>query len=999
MLKTKIFKFIFLCFISSILVGCNTNKEYNKEKNKTLAEINSKNNWLETNDFDVAQFNAPPLKFGAFTRWWWPGNDVEKEELKRELNAFSDIGIAGVEIQPFIRGLNPNMTDSIKKRVYSWDSPSFYENIQTVAKHAREIGLIVDLNAGSGWSTGGSHLTAEDNFLTIKHTAVEIRGGQQITMNVPPANMEHRGPPPGRTSLANLTLKYGKVLPSLAKLEKVLAVKVIKNGDLRTAKTEQLNPESTKDLTSLVKNGQIRWNAPEGEWEIIAFWSFPSGEMPKWIASEDKGFVPNLLDSTKVIKNYQHLFGDRTGLEPYFGNPIRAIFNDSYEFQVDRHYANDLFEVFEKNRGYDITPWMPANMVPGYNNHAEQGIYPNENPYFIFSKEDWRLRYDYDLTISDLMQEHFFKISKDWFENRNMLHRTQPYGLPMDILAACGNASIPESEQLWAGGSEGFLKVISSGAHIYNRPINSAEAIVYRYRSEMMTPQKIKMSVDKAFAAGVNQVIYHGSAYQYNHPDYSKEGWNPFDSPFTPFLTYSSNIKEASNVWKNLKGVNDYVRRTQYVLRSGKPRGEVLIYYPLLGVEGFSMENPEEILVGGYIKGIEPKEVEGLDKRPERKVNETREWFEKVWPTINALEEAGISWDFVNDASIQQAKFEDGKIDIRGNKYEALFLVNAPYIQLKSADQIQKIAKNGAKFIIIDDIPNKQPSYFNFKENDKKTFDNLTKALTYENASQISVNQLPEWITKIDRRVKFSKNYNFTRVQKRIMSNGDLLQFVWNKSDKWQEISFVVTNNSLKNNYWVDADKGIIFESDKDNISYRLPPYGSIVLYSTGSRISSKLLSETPVTSFDAKKILTLNKWNLKTGNINIPNTELFDWQTNEDVKYSAEDGLYSTSFSVKKEVGVEYFLDLGTVYFTAEIFVNDQKAGKRVFAPYELNITKFLKDGKNKLEVKVTPTERNESIKAALNGDSHYAQYRNREKTMMPGGLLGPVLIKEFKK
>lgn len=150
-MKTKIFKFIFLCFISSILVGCNTNKEYNKEKNKTLAEINSKNDWLETKDFDAARFNAPPLKFGAFTRWWWPGNDVEKEELKRELNAFADIGIAGVEIQPFIRGLNPNMTDSIKERVYGWDSPSFYENIQTVAKHARERGLIVDLNAGSGW--------------------------------------------------------------------------------------------------------------------------------------------------------------------------------------------------------------------------------------------------------------------------------------------------------------------------------------------------------------------------------------------------------------------------------------------------------------------------------------------------------------------------------------------------------------------------------------------------------------------------------------------------------------------------------------------------------------------------------------------------------------------------------------------------------------------------------------------------------------------------------
>ena len=33
-----------------------------------------------------------------WTRWWWPGNAVDKENVQRELKEMSDAGIGGVEI-------------------------------------------------------------------------------------------------------------------------------------------------------------------------------------------------------------------------------------------------------------------------------------------------------------------------------------------------------------------------------------------------------------------------------------------------------------------------------------------------------------------------------------------------------------------------------------------------------------------------------------------------------------------------------------------------------------------------------------------------------------------------------------------------------------------------------------------------------------------------------------------------------------------------------------
>ncbi len=955
--------------------------------------------WLKPYSFDAAAFKSPPTEYAPFTRWWWPGNDVTPTELAREVNVLADNGFGGVEIQPFVRGMNQSPKADELARIQSWDSPTFYENVRTVLAQARQRGLTVDMSDGSGWSTGGPYLTAEDNFLTLNHARVAVQGGKLVELEVPRPSMAHKGPPAGTTSLANLTLKYGPVPANLARLQRVVAARQVAGGPLDNAQTMQLDPGTVVDLTSQVRDGRLRWQAPAGEWQVIAFWAFPSGEMPKWIASADKGFVPNHFDSTKVNKNYNHLFGSRTGLQAFYGQPLRAVFNDSYEFQVDRHYSNDLFEVFKKNRGYDVTTLLPANLQPGYNNHAEQGIYPNEKPYFAFSPEDWRIRYDYDLTLSDLLQTHFFDTSRGWLESRGMLHRTQPYGLPMDVIAAAGNSSIPETEQLYAEGAEGFLKVVTSGAHLYNRPVTSAEAIVYRHRAEMTTPQKIKLSVDKAFAAGVNQIIYHGTAYQYNNPDYGPDGWNPFDSPFTPFLTYSSSIKEKDNFWRYMKDVNRYVQRTQYALRAGRPKTDVLIYYPLLGVDnGVVLTNPEEILTQGYLKGVEPEDATGVNKMPARKYSETSAWFKNLAATVNALEAAGVTWELVNDASLQQAQYQGGQIDIRGNKYQAVLLVREPYIQLASAQRLNGLTKQGGRLLVLGDIPAKQPSHLNYAQNDAHTKQLLTEATQQANGRVLaSESGLAAWASQLPQKLKFAGSYSFTRQLEREMTDGSRLKFLWNKSDQWQTIS-LMANAELPNAYWLDADHGTLTANAGPTLSYRLPPYGAVMLYATATPLPAAVLAA-PAPALEAgQTVASLTNWTVKAGAATAANSPLFDWRSKPQFTYQAADGVYTTTLKLDKlPAGSRYVLDLGTVYFTADVYVNGKSAGKRLYAPYALDITPHLKAGANQLEVRVTPTQRNESIGLAAKGDVHYAQYTGRESTLMPAGLLGPVVVRRM--
>jgi hypothetical protein len=42
--------------------------------------------WFPQYDFDPAKFKNPPQEFGLMARWWWPGNDVNSDELQREIN-------------------------------------------------------------------------------------------------------------------------------------------------------------------------------------------------------------------------------------------------------------------------------------------------------------------------------------------------------------------------------------------------------------------------------------------------------------------------------------------------------------------------------------------------------------------------------------------------------------------------------------------------------------------------------------------------------------------------------------------------------------------------------------------------------------------------------------------------------------------------------------------------------------------------------------------------
>lgn len=982
-----------ISLLSIVLVGIAINGCESTHENKTSiysSRSQAEQHWLPYVNFDIAKFQVPPQKFAPYVRWWWLGNNVKKKELKRELKIVDDMGFAGVEIQPFAIGMDPDAPQKVQKRWYSWDSPSYYKKLRVVMRQAKKLGLIVDMTAGSGWplTTPVTMSKTGMKMLTYADTVISGSEDKEIYIPLPQIKPGIKNPYSQDKDYSERTFRV-----SLAKLQEVIAAHIEKRDSMQVF----LDKKSVKIITSHISNKKIKWQLPDsGKWEFIAVYSIPTSENVPWTATPKPSYVVNHFDSTIVKAAYNYLFGNRTGLKKFYGDPMRSIFNDSYELSSTVHYADHFFATFKKENGYSLKPWLPQLLKPI--GHGGSFFETSDISKFVLTDQGKRIKYDFRKTISNIFIQQFIEASNHWAQQHGLLHRTQPYGIPgLHVIKAAGYANIPGTEQLYDGGTEGFIKLVTSGAHLYNRPIIAEESFVFANRAFMTTPQKIKALTGKAFTAGANQIIYHGFPYKLKTDHFGLYGWAPFISPYNLDII-SSDVNESNPFWQDFKKVNAYIRRSQYVLRSGKPITDALIYDP--GIDSRVGPNPKEALVGGVMKSVEPPISTDI---PDIKLAGVKEEYADFWHVINNLFSAGITWDYVNNESLQQATMKNGRIYIRGNSYKAIVLPYVPYATLSSAKKLNTLSKKGCNILIVGPVPDRQPRFLNYKKRDKKTYQLLQDVVEQSHSHQLaSAGLMRTWIAKIQQKIQFNDRYGFIRHSVRELKYGGQLDYLWNMTGQWQMIS-LKTDRDFRGFYWLNpSDGGIVAANQsRKSLSYSIPPYSSIILYAAKKPVPDSLLSEPAPPMAKASEVLRIDNWTITIGDTTLTNSSLFDWRSRKAFKYKLTEGAYLTTFEFMKEENKMYYLDLGEVYFTAKVWVNGQVAGKRIWPPYILDITDMLHSGENSVKVRVTPTLLNKLIglgRGTERGDKYYEfSIKGRQTLLMPAGLVGPVTIKSL--
>jgi hypothetical protein len=85
----------------------------------------------------------------------------------------------------------------------------------------------------------------------------------------------------------------------------------------------------------------------------------------------------------------------------------------------------------------------------------------------------------------------------------------------------------------------------------------------------------------------------------------------------------------------------------------------------------------------------------------------------------------------------------------------------------------------------------------------------------------------------------------------------------------------------------------------------------------------------------------------------------LHSWTDDPQLAHYSGAGVYETTFELGQTEG-KVELDLGAVGVAAEVWVNDQPCGSRVWRPFRFDISKALRAGKNTLKVRVVNSDAN---------------------------------------
>ncbi|QNL52361.1 glycoside hydrolase [Olivibacter sp. SDN3] len=484
-----------------------------------ICVIVSQQIYAQTNPWPAIQKEMKP-----WTRWWWMGNAVDKENINALLEEYHRVGMGGVEIAP-IYGAK-----GYENRYINYLSPEWMEMLRFTTKAAENLDMGVDLTNGTGWPFGGRQVDAQ-------HAATKLIVQKYLVNGGTPLSDKIKSPDQKQPDARLLSL---------------------------TAYDDKGNTQLLTD--KVAADGSLQWQPNTGNWELYATFLGKTKQQVKRAAPGGEGFTLDHL-SLKALTAYLQPFEKAFGEEPL---GIRAFYNDSYEV-YGADWTPDLFDAFQQKRGYDLRLHMRDFLRDD-----------------TASDKVARIKSDYRETLAELLLENFTQPWTSWAHKYQGITKNQAHGSPGNLLDLYAAVDIPEAETFGSSyfaipglrrdsadvrnvdPDPMMLKFASSAANITGKKYVSCETFTWLTEHFKTSWAQCKPEVEQAFLAGINHVFYHGTTY------------SPSDAKWPGWLFYASvNFVPANPLWAHLSGLNEYITRVQSVLQTGRADNELLIYWPV----------------------------------------------------------------------------------------------------------------------------------------------------------------------------------------------------------------------------------------------------------------------------------------------------------------------------------------------------------------------------------------------------------------------------------
>ena len=733
---------------------------------------------------------------------------------------------------------------------------------------------------------------------------------------------------------------------------------------------------SAVDLTGKLKpDGTLDWTAPKlpkGQvWRVLHLGYSLLGTTNHPATPEATGLEVDKYDGAAVrayLEHYLGLYRDAAGPDLIGQRGVRALLTDSIEVG-EANWTPHMLEQFQRLRGYDPRPWLPALTGTLVGSRAESD----------------RFLYDYRRTLADLLaSEHYGTVATVAHENGLTVYgEALEDHRPMlgDDMAMRRHADVPMAALWTFNRDEGprqtliaDMKGAASVAHLYGQNLVAAESMTAAMAPWAFAPADLKRFIDLEFVTGVNRPVIHTSVHV--PVDDKKPGLSLFI--FGQYFNRNESWAELARPWV------DYIARSSLLLQWGRNEADLAYFH-----------GEEAPLTGLY--GDQP-------------VADA--------PRTHA-------YDFLNFDALTGALANDGA-DVAtpaGARYRAIYLGGTSRMMtLAALRKLGALVEGGATVIGLP--PQADPG----RSGDDAAFAALVAKLwpggpgarigTYKvGLGQVIASQDVEQALG---QIGVAPDFTFTGGSAEAAipflhrrSGDEHVYFLVNQRNAGETIEAHFRVTGRQPELW-HAETGT-----SEAVSYRVVGGETIVPLTLGAEDAVFVVFRKPAPA-DALAIKKLAPAALATlsgpwqvafepgrgapDGVVLPALQPLQTSADPGVKYFSGIATYARTFRLPKGVrpGQPLWLDLGAVGDLAQVRVNGIDVGTAWHAPYRLDIAAAVRPGTNQLAIRVANTWVNRLV-----GDAQAAQppgakpvtwtaaptYR-ADAPLRPAGLIGPVQL-----
>ncbi len=744
--------------------------------------------------------------------------------------------------------------------------------------------------------------------------------------------------------------------------------------------------KNTINLTGkLGGDGKLNWtppgNLPAGKagWVIVRIGHTSTGQTNA-TGGAGKGLECDKFNAAAVKLQFDNWFEkafEKT--DPVLAKKVLKIFHvDSWECG-SQNWSKNFATEFRKRRGYDLVPYLLVMT----------GVPINS------AKESEKVLHDIRTTIAELVNDVFYVTLKKLAREKGCSFSAESIAptFVSDGLLHYKNVDLPMGE-FWLNSPthdkpNDMLDAIS-GAHIYGKNIIQAEAFTSVRMNWGEHPGNLKALGDRNFALGINKMVLH--VFTHN-PWMDKKPGMTLDGVGLYF--------QRDQTWfKQSKAWIEYLTRCQALLQLGKPVVDVAVF---TGEEIPRRSVLPDRLVN-TLPGIFGKEkVEAEKKRLANEGQPLRQIPDGVTHSANMADPEdwidplnGYAYDSFNPDVLLQMKVLNGRVVTPGGASYKLLVIPGktsmnPNGILSEAVQnkLKQLANGGAKIII----------------------DKEYMHLFASNRNVVSAPYMDSSFLRLGLEKDLAVEGNNHPIAWTHKKYGDAdIYFISNQSNEaWQgALKFRIKGKSLQ---IADAVTGQIMnvESNSNNGSCFLSmapgaSYFYIFCKPTAQRkdYSNFARGESIVNDLSSKPWKIQFDKNFGGPEKPIELTQLKSWTQFADssVKYYSGSVVYSNEFEWNAgNTNKRVTLGFDSIYNIATIKVNGIDCGTLWTPPYSLDISKAVKEGKNKIEIAVANTWHNRLIGDNLLPPAKRiswttAPFRLKDKPLLPAGLVGDVKL-----